>query len=271
VVEGVSAPGKFKEELEESDMKKLLGVALTAVVILAFSAGFVFAEELVLPGSTTIQKRVLEPAAYAIEKATGIRIKVLGIGSGGGFKQLLEGKAKASVASSPLQSLLEKNNLPDDGTYQQHTIIEDVIVPIVHPSNPVSALSWEQLSDINTGKITNWKEVGGPDMKIIVVTSHKGSATKAVLQKQVMKKADYVKSARTVRSTRQEVELVAKYKGGIGAVSKGFVDMNPGKVKVIRTDEISRPLCFITKGKPASDVQAVIDFLMTPEAKKLFK
>ncbi|MBI5740181.1 MAG: substrate-binding domain-containing protein [Nitrospirae bacterium] len=251
-------------------MKKRFSLLLAVMIAMAFAASQVFAAELVLPGSTTIQKRVLEPSADAIEKATGIRINVLGIGSGGGFKQLMEGKVKASLASNPLSILLKKNNLPDDGTYVQHTIIEDVIVPIVHPSNQVSALTWQQLSDINIGKITNWKEVGGPDMKIIVVTSHEGSATRDVFQEEVMKKAGYIKEARTVQSTREEVNLVAKFKGGVGAVSKGFVDLNPGKVKVIKTDAISRPLSFITKGKPDSDVQAIIDYLMTPGARKYF-
>jgi len=183
----------------------------------------------------------------------------------------MDGKIEASIASSPLSSLLNKKGLTDDGTYQEHTIIEDIIVPIVHKTNPVKELTWEQLSDIHTGKITNWKEVGGLDQKIIVVTSHKGSATKAVFQKKVMKKAEYIKGAREVTSTRQEVGLVAKFKGGIGAVSKGFVDLNPGKVNVVQTKEISRPLSFITKGDPTPDVQKVLDFLKTPGASKHYK
>ena len=167
--------------------------------------------------------------------------------------------------------LLEKAGLPDDGTYQEHVIIRDVIVPIVHKDNPLSKLSWEQLSDINTGKITNWKAVGGADQKIVVITSQPTSATRKVFQKQVMKKAAYAKGAREVRSTRQEVDLVSKFKGGIGAVSEGFVKMNPGKVKVLETAEISRPLSIITKGDPSPEVKAVIAYLKTPEAQNLFQ
>jgi phosphate transport system substrate-binding protein len=252
-------------------MKKFLWSAMSAAAVLVFAVQPVLAEELVFSGSTTIQKRVLEPSAKAIEKATGIKIKVRGINSGRGFKELREGKVKASVSSSPLSLLLEKAGLSDDGTYREHIIVKDVIVPIVHNSNSVSELTWQQLSDINTGKITNWREAGGPDRKIVVVTSQPTAATRTVFQKFVMKKQPYVKGIREVKSTRQEVNLINKFKGGIGAVSEGFVAMNPGKVKVIKTDEISRPLSFITKGKPAPDVQAVIDFLMTPEAKKHFK
>jgi phosphate transport system substrate-binding protein len=251
-------------------MKKFLVLAVILAFAFAF-AGEVSAKEVTVAGSTTVQKRILEPAHDAIQSATGFEVKVRGNGSGGGFKELMDGKIPASIASSPLSSLLSKKGLADDSTYQEHKIIEDVIVPIVHKSNPVKTLTWEQLADISTGKISNWKDVGGPDRKIIVVTSHKGSATRAVFQKKIMKKAEYVKGVREVRSTRQEVDLVSKFKGGIGAVSKGFVDMNPGKVAVIETKDISRPLSFITKGKPNSDIQKIIDYLRTPAAQKLYK
>lgn len=251
-------------------MKRLLVISLIALAILA-TAGHVMAKELMVAGSTTIQKRVLEPAHDGIMAATGIDLKIRGINSGRGFAELVDGNIVASISSNPLKSLLEAAGIPDDGTYQQHNIIEDVIVPIVHKSNSVKELTWQQLSDIHTGKITNWKEVDGPDQKIIVVTSQPTAATRKVFQKKVMKKAPYIKGVRVVKSTRQEVGLVAKFKGGIGAVSEGFVAMNSGKVNVIKTKEISRPLCFITKGDPNSDIQSIIDYLRTPDAKKLYK
>lgn len=241
------------------------------VAILSTSVLPAMASEVILSGSTTVQKRVLEPAADAIQSATGIKVKVRGTSSGKGFKEILDGKTNASIASSPLESLLNKYKVADEGVYQEHVITRDVIVPIVHPANPVSELSFQQLSDINTGKVKNWKDVGGPDMKIVVVTSSKGSATRSVFQKMVMKKQSYVKGVREVKSTRKELDLVSKFKGGIGAVSQGFVDANPGKVNVVKTDEISRPLCIITKGDPGNDLGKIITYLKTDDAKKFFK
>ncbi len=251
-------------------MKRILVVFLALAVALAF-AGEVIAKELWVSGSTTIQKRVIEPSKGGIKEATGIDIKVRGINSGRGFAELMAGKVVSSVSSNPIKTLLEKAGVPDDGTYQEHIIVNDLIVPIVHKSNPIEELTWQQLSDINTGKVTNWKEVGGSDQKIIVVTSQPTAATRIVFQKQVMKKAPYVKGVREVKSTRQEVGLVSKFKGGIGAVSEGFVAMNKGKVKVIKTKTISRPLSFITKGAPDADIQSIIDYLRTPDASKFFK
>ncbi len=251
-------------------MKKVLIVSLVVLSIFAFAISAI-ASELLLPGSTTVQKRILEPAKDEIKAATGIDVKIRGINSGKGFAELTAGKSVASISSNPLKALLEKAGLPDDGTYKEHIIVEDRIVPIVHKSNPVSELTWEQLSDINTGKVTNWKEVGGADQKIIVVTSQPTAATRIVFQKKVMKKAPYKKGVREVKSTRQEVGLVGKFKGGIGAVSEGFVALNPGKVKVIKSKEISRPLSIITKGEASGDVKKLYDYLLTPEAAKHFK
>ena len=256
----------------KSIIKTSVIAILSMIIFTAWIAGqSVFAQELKLAGSTTIQKRVLEPSAKAIEEATGIKITVRGINSGNGFKELVDGKIKASVSSSPLSLLLEKVGLPDDSTYQEHIIIEDIIVPIVHKSNPISELTWQQLSDIHTGKITNWKEVGGQDKKIVVITSQPTAATRTVFQKLVMNNAPYTKDVKAVVSTRLEVDKVAKYDKTIGAVSEGFLKLYPGKVKSIATEKISRPLSIITKGNPESDVQSVINFLKSPDAKKYFK
>ncbi|MDH3639637.1 MAG: substrate-binding domain-containing protein [Gammaproteobacteria bacterium] len=244
---------------------------LTMALCLGLLSPIANATTLTIPGSTTVQKRILEPAKASIEAQTGITVKVLGVGSGKGFKELMEGKAPVSIASSPLSALLKKHKLPEDGSYREHIIIQDVIVPIVHPSNSIDGLTHQQLADLNTGKIRNWKEVGGDDRSVVVVTSHESSATRAMFQKVVMNKAPYAEKARTVRSTRQEVDLVAKFKGGIGAVSKSFAEMKKGKVKVVQTDEITRPLCFITKGEPTAEVAKLLAFLKTPEAQQLFK
>lgn len=253
-------------------MRKFI-LATCAVAMMTLSQTAI-AAEMVIPGSTTVQKRILEPAGEAITAATGISVNVEGIGSGGGFKKLMSGEAAVSIASSPLVSLLKKNNLADDGTYQEHVIIEDNIVPIVNKKNPVSALSWEQLAGLNTGKISNWKEVGGSDCKVKIITSHSGSATRKVFQKQVMKGAKYTDSAKEVKSTRQEVGKVAKSKCSIGAVSKAFVEQdekNKNKIVIIETKPITRPLSLITKGDPNAEVAKLIAFLRTPEAVKFFK
>ena len=251
-------------------MKKIT-TAVFFMIAGIMAAGSIQAKELTVSGSTTVQKRVMEPAAAATEAATGIKVLVRGVNTGEGFKELMAGKVSASLASTSLSALLKEFGLPEDQTYREHILMKDMIVPIVNKSNSVSTLTWAQLSDINTGKITNWQEVGGSDQNIIVVTSQPTAATREVFQSVVMKKAPYLKGVQEVRSTREEIDLVEKLKGGVGAVSQGFVAMNPNKVKEVKTAEISRPLSLITKGEPSAEVKAIIDFLKTKEAAKLFK
>jgi phosphate transport system substrate-binding protein len=251
---------------------------LALVVLLVFTAGNVFAADVNLWGSTTCQKRFLEPGAKALQDATGIEIKVFGVGTGKGMVALLDGKTNVAITSNNLegtikstQKVLKKDGKPEaviPENIQFHEITKDIIVPIVNKSNPVESLTWAQLSDLNTGKVKNWKDVGGPDLAVQVVTSHAGSSTKAVFQKQVMKKADYAADAIEVKSTRLEINEVSKAAGGIGAVSAGFFSLNPGKTKTVKSDTISRPLALVTIGDPTPEVQKIIDFFRSEEGKK---
>jgi len=257
-------------------IKKFLLLSLTLFFVFGVTT-IAFSEPVQIWGSTTCQKRFLEPGAKALKDATGVDIKVVGVGTGKGLKGLIDGKTPVSAASNPLDGAIaaakrsakkagKEITIPDD--LQFHEIYKDLIVPIVHKDNPVTKLTWDQLKDIHTGAITNWKDVGGNDLPIRVVTSHEGSATKAVFKKMVMKKQEYVANAVKVKSTRLEISEVSKYKGAIGAVSEGFHELNPGKTKIVKADTISRPLALITKGTPTSEVQKVIDFFTSDEGKK---
>lgn len=253
-------------------------VLITAAAVLALGAPtWGIAAPLQIWGSTTCQKRFLEPGADALKKATGVEVKVVGVGTGKGLIGLIEGKAPAAAASEDLAAAVASaqkaakeagKDLAVPGDLKFHELFRDTIVPIVHKDNPVSALTWAQLKDLHTGKVTNWKDVGGPDLPVRVVTSHAGSATKAVFQSMVMAKEAYVAGAVEVSSTRQEIDEVSKYKGAIGAVSEGFLQQNPGSAKAVATDAISRPLALITVGAPTADVQKVIDFFRSAEGQK---
>src|SRR3972149_96056 len=129
--------------------------------------------EVTLWGSTTCEKRFLVPGAEALEKATGIKIKVFGVGTGKGVLALLQGKTKVALSSNTLeesiklaQTVRKEANLPPievPAGLQYHKIIDDTIVCIVHENNPISELTWKKLAGLLNGKIVNWKELGGPD------------------------------------------------------------------------------------------------------------
>ncbi len=261
-------------------MKKQCVKTLCLSACMLLLSSLAMASTIKVWGSTTCQKRFLEPGNAAFKAATGDNIKVLGVGTGKGMMALIEGKSVVAAASSPLESAIKSAkkaakkagkeiSIPDNLIF--HEIAKDVIVPIVNKDNPVSALSFAQLAKLNTGEVTNWKEVGGPDLPVKVVTSHAGSATRAVFQKKVMKKADYVAGATIVKSTRLEIQHVSKDKGAIGAVSEGFYKLNPLNSKIVKTEDISRPLALITIGEPTPEVQKLIDFFRSPAGQKFFK
>lgn len=246
-------------------------IFLTAVIAGA-------AEEVIkLHGSTTVQKNIIEPGKDAFEKATGIKLEIIGIGTGAGLENLIKGACDASMASEELAeavlSMKAASKLETIPDLKPNVITSESIKVIVHPSNPVTRLSKEQLKGLHTGKITNWKEVGGPDLPVIVVTSHIGSATRKVFQKTIMDGEPYVADALEVETTRNEVAYVAVFPDGIGAVSPGFMSLpeNEGiTVKVVETQEISRPLMLITKGEPSPSVKKLLDFFRG-EGKKYIK
>lgn len=253
--------------------------AVLCVTLLMSHTGL--AVELLISGSTTVQTRILEPVADEIRKQTGINIKVEGVGSGNGLKRLITGQSPVAIVSAELTALLAQAQIVDDGTYRQHLLLEDEIVPIVNAGNPVNELSWEQLKGIFSGKVRNWREFGGPDLPIRIVTSHPESATREVVWEMVMeKKTEFHRSARIVYSTKKEMVYVAEYAGAIGAVSQGFVDEylaniartgDAAEIKVVATRRISRPLAMVTKGEPEPVVANLLNFLRSEQARAKFK
>lgn len=226
---------------------------------------------LIISGSTTFQKRILEPVMADLEKKTGTKIELRCVGSIKGLKELIKGEAAAAMVSAPLDIAFLETGVPEEGTYQEHVIFKDVMVPIVHPSNPVKSLTWEQLADMHSGKVTNWKGLGGHDRQIAVIVPPKSSGTRKLLQETVMSGADFIGTAFTASTTREEIDLVAQAPIGIGVLSEGFVKMNKGKVKVVKCKPITRQLSIVTKGEPSKALLAVINYLKSPNAKKLFK
>lgn len=255
-------------------LPSLLLAALTGLSVAAF------ADTLEISGSTTVQKGVIEPNLGAIKAATGLEVKFAGVGTGKGMIALFEGKVPVAAASESLEEAIAsaKKAVAESGKavsvpadLQFHELKVDSIVVIVNKDNPVDALTKAQLKDINSGKVKNWKEVGGPDLPVKVVTSQPGSATRAVFQKQIMDGAEYVPGVIEVRTTREELNEVSKDKGGIGAVSEDFFGQSPGKSKTVKAPAIKRPLALITVGKPKPEAQKLIDFFKSAEGKKLLK
>lgn len=254
-------------------MRMFLITALSLLLAGGASLPHASAAEIVLSGSTTFQKRVLEAAGSAAEKKIGAAIVVRGVGSIKGLKELMKGDVAGAILSLPLEMAFKETGAPAEGTYEEHVVMKDTIVPIVHPMNPVTSLSRDQLVDILTGRITNWKAVGGQDSRIVVVAAPRGSGTRRYLQDALMNDANYADGSFTAVATREEVDIVSRSQVAIGVLSEAFLRNSAAKVKVlkIRSKPITRQLSIVTKNTPSPELAALIAFLRSPQGKKLLR
>jgi phosphate transport system substrate-binding protein len=214
-----------------------------------------------LHGAASVVDSVAKPHAAAVEKATGLKLVIDRSNAGRGLRDLVEGKCDIALASASLEATLEAARtagltgaVPD---LRMHVIATSEVVFIVHPSNPVRKLTWEQIRDIHTGKITRWKEVGGPDLPIAVVTDAAASATRGLIKQVVLGGSEYGAGARAVAAVAEVNEEVARNPAAVGGLGREFAD--PKRVSIVETKKVERPLAFVTVGSGGEKEAKVID------------
>ena len=230
--------------------------------------------KLQIAGSTTVLPIAEECARVFMEEHPGSRIFVSGGGSSHGVAAVADGTVDIGCASRDLKST-EKDAHPDLVSYG---IAKDGVAVTVHPSNPVTDLTMEQLQGIYTGTITNWKDVGGTDSEIMVVTREEGSGTRDCFEQAVMKpiKAEITDKGIIQDSNGKTRATVAGSDQAIGFLSLGYVNSDVRAVKLNGIEPtvesvvdgsyaISRTLWMITNGNPNSEEQAFLDFVLGNE------
>nr|QNO43939.1 hypothetical protein NANOEKIO_00039 [Methanosarcinales archaeon ANME-2c ERB4]QNO44492.1 hypothetical protein ELEJOALA_00039 [Methanosarcinales archaeon ANME-2c ERB4]QNO44605.1 hypothetical protein JBICLBBK_00008 [Methanosarcinales archaeon ANME-2c ERB4]QNO45224.1 hypothetical protein KDMJNAGO_00039 [Methanosarcinales archaeon ANME-2c ERB4] len=234
--------------------------------------------KLQIAGSTTVLPIAEECARVYMEAHPGSQIYVSGGGSSHGVKSVADGTVDIGDASRDMKDS-ERESYPNLMT---HGIAKDGVAIVVHPSNPVSDLTMEQLQGIYTGKITNWQEVGGADAEIMVVSREEGSGTRDCFETSVLKpiKAEVTDYAIVQDSNGKVRTTIAGNANGIGVLSLGYVDSDVKAVRLdgtivtvenIRSGEyaISRTLLMITDGEPDADEQAFLDFVLSSEGQAI--
>jgi len=241
-----------------------------ALLISTVAASAAWAETLNIAGGTTPYSDVIEPNLAAIKKATGVDIKFNGNGTGKGMLDLLEGRVPVAAVGDTLGESIKgakkaaeaagkEVKVPDNLFFTK--IGTDELVVIVHKSNPVATLTKDQAKDIATGKIINWKEVGGADLAIQVITTEPTLAPGQFFKRSIMGGADYVKTAKEAKAPKETIIMVSKDKGGFGIAADVHMQANAGEAKAIKTTTMIRPLGLVTIGEPAGAAGKVTDFL----------
>lgn len=219
----------------------VLSLAAIGLILSAASAG-----EILIKGSDTLLNLVQQLAEGYMNDHPDAEISVVGGGSGVGIAALIEGKADIANASRKIKPKEIERAKKHGVNPTQFVIAMDGLSIIVNPKNPVDKLTVEQLGAIYRGEIKNWKEIGGPNMRINLYGRQPASGTFIFLREHVLK-GDYSPRMRQMAGNAQIVEAVKRDRSGIGYVGLGYVKGAKGiKVLSIGRREKGKPLRYVS-------------------------
>ena len=268
-------------------MKKVILVVLVVVFAGVLFAGCKSSQpteqpvNITINGSTTVFPIAQKEAEVYMDKHLNVNISVEGTGSGNGIAALIDGTTDIADSSREIkQGEIDKAEANGVNPYEI-PIALDALSVVVNLQNPVNALTSEQVKKIYVGEIANWKDVGGPDMPIVVVARDTSSGTYEAFIELALGKGVNITDKAIVQASNQTVKnTVALTRGAIGYIGLGYVDSSvkvvsydsvfPSKESAInRTYKLSRHLYMYTNGQPTSAVKDFIDFVLSVEGQNI--
>lgn len=258
----------------------MLGTALTII-----STAFIMQTKITVKGSDTMVILAQRWAENYMKQHPETSIQVTGGGSGVGIAALINGTTDIANSSRPIKkSEIEKLKSRYNTLGVEIPCAKDGITIYVHELNRVEELTLQQLSDIYTAKITNWKEVGGTDAEIKLYGRENSSGT-YVYFKETVVKADYAASCQTLPGTAAVVNAVKKDKNGIGYGGAAYAEgVKHCKVKKDASSEaylptadniaqnqypITRYLFMYMRNRPTGELKKYIDWILSPDGQKI--
>ncbi|MFO7980865.1 MAG: phosphate ABC transporter substrate-binding protein [Candidatus Aminicenantes bacterium] len=264
----------IKSKLGFTVLAAVLAVGLM-VIVPTFAA-----KNLTIKGSTTVLPVSQSCAEAFMNKHSDVNISVQGGGSGVGIASLIDGTCDIADASRPIKdkeiAKAEENGIDP----YENVVALDGIAVIVHPSNPVDGLSIEQIKKIYTGEASNWNEVGGKDMKVVVISRDSASGTFETFNELALDKEKVRPDALLQASNQAVAQTVSRTKGAVGYVGLGYLSssvkgvavdgVEPTKANVVKGSyKLARELYMYTDGPPQGLVKDFIDFVLSEEGQKL--
>jgi phosphate transport system substrate-binding protein len=266
-------------------MKKLvLAIVIMAILPQIYSQNV----NCKVKGSDTVLPLTQKEAEVFMKKFPGSSIMVTGGGSGVGLAALQNGTTDIAQSSRKMK-LDEKMKLQDAGkTFKEVIIANDALAVIVNPSNKISQLTREEIESIYTGKVTNWKEVGGEDLNIVIYSRESSSGTFEFFKEHVMNKKNFAPTAMLMPATGAIVQSVSQTKGAIGYVGLAYLETTVKALKVSydkgqtyvapsvetamnKTYPISRPLYYYYLNTIETAVKPFVDFILSADGQKIVR
>lgn len=280
---------KTMSYIEEEQALKTFWKSLVVIAMaLSLMGGVVFAsEQLTLQGSTTVLPVAQAAAEQFMSENPDVNISVRGGGSGNGIAALIDGAVDIANASRFIKDKEAKAAF-ENGIYAvPHRVAMDGLAVVVHPNNPVKELTIEQLNKIYKGEIRNWKELGGPNKRIVVISRDTSSGTYEVWEEKVMHGERVTPEALLQASNGAVASIVAQTQGAIGYVGLGYVNETLKVVNVSVDGKkfveptlttvangsypIARALFMFTNGWPKGTAAQFINFVLSPAGQKIVK
>lgn len=264
--------------------KKKIGVLLASTMLVGAlavgcgsnSGGSGDSSKVSVSGSTSIGPLMETIGEKFQEKNEGVSVEVQQIGSSGGIKNAIEGTSEIGMSSRDLKDEEKSAGL------KETKIAIDGIALITNTVNPVKNLTMDQVKGIYTGKITNWKEVGGNDAPIVIVSREEGSGTRDGFQEIVgFESEELSKDAQISDGSGNIKTTVEGNENAIGYISFGYVDEKVNSLKVNDVEPtdanvidnkypISRPFILVNKEDNLSEKgKALIDYILSDEGQAL--
>jgi phosphate transport system substrate-binding protein len=227
-----------------------------------------------------------------MQENAGDFVAVTGGGSGTGFSSLISGTCDIAMSSRSIKdkeiALAKQRGI---NPFEIKVALDGLAV-VVNPKNPVSKLTLDQLAKIFTGKITNWKEVGGLDSNIVILSREVNSGTHVYFKEHVLRKGDpnskeeFAPGALLLSSSQAIADEVAGNSAAIGYYGMGYISSRQKDVAVAKDEKseyvastienvingkypISRPLFLYTNGQPRGLVKKFVDYVLSKEGQDI--
>lgn len=274
---------KRNETQIKSKKMKLKSILLVSFVLFAAS---IRAQR--IKGSDTVLPVAQQTAERFMNRNPDARITVTGGGTGVGISALMDNTTDIAMASRPIKFSEKMKVKAAKQNVEEVIVAYDALAVVVHPSNPVKQLTRQQLEEIFRGKITNWKQVGGDDRKIVVYSRETSSGTYEFFKESVLKNKNYMPSSLSMPATGAIIQSVSQTKGAIGYVGLAYVSPRTKTLAVSyddgkhyatpsvenatnKTYPIVRPLYYYYETQNKAQVTPLIDFILSPEGQNIIK
>jgi phosphate transport system substrate-binding protein len=244
------------------------------------------AEPITIKGSDTMVILGQRWAEAYMAAHPGTVIQVTGGGSGTGIAALINGTTDIAQSSREMKEEERKQVQDKSGVVPEEIVVaRDGVTVYLHASNAVAEITMEQLRDIYTGRLTNWKQLGGPDGPITVYGRENNSGTYVFFKEHVLANQDFAAAVQTLPGTAAVVNAVAQDPRGIGyggaAYAQGVKELpikpDAASPAVSSSAEnvksgaypLARPLYFYLRTAPAGDTKTYIDWVLSPDGQRL--